>query len=130
MSLKNLVIEGCQFSIEVGGAVIGAGNVSITSPASINSKVKLGVVTKGIYAGQIGVSVSGYTDSAIAGGIGSGVISPSATTMKIDNQAVVLEGDSGQVVLSGTNPQSGSPVSGYTVTVKISVAGQSVVKAE
>lgn len=130
MSLKNVVIEGCQFSIEVGGAVIGAGNVNITSPSSTNSEVVLGVLSKGIYAGQMAVSVAGYTDSAISGGTGSGTISPSATKMKIDSQAVVLEGDSGQVVLSGTNPQSGSPVSGYTVTVKIISAGQSVVKAE
>ena len=41
MSLKNIAIEGCQFSIEVGGAVIGTGNVTVTSTASINSKVNI-----------------------------------------------------------------------------------------
>ena len=124
MSLKNIVIEGCQFSIEVGGAVIGTGNVSVTSLASINSKINIGGLSKGIYAGPMSISVSGYTDSAIAGGSGTGVINPSAQFNKIDGQPVVLEGDSGEVVLTGTNPQSGAPVSGYTVKVKIISAGQ------
>ena len=130
MSLKNVVVEGFQYSIEVGGAVIGSGTVTPTSPASTNTKVKLGAATKGIYAGQIAITVSNYVDAAISQGTGTGFINPSALKNKIDNQAVVLEGDSGQVVLSGVNPQSGSPVSGYTVTVKVSSAGQSVVKAE
>ena len=126
MSLKNIVVENCQFSIEVGGVIIGSGNVSITSTASTNSKVD----GNGIYAGQMAVSVSGYADASITGGSGSGMINPSAQYISVDSMPVVLEGDSGEVVLSGTNPQSGSPVSGYTVTVKVVSAGQSVVIGE
>lgn len=135
--MKNYVVEDCQFSITVDGAVIGTGNVSITSQASTNSKViisanvKKGIyIKKGIYTSPMSISVSGYSDSAISSGSGTGVINSTATNSKIDGQAIMLEGDSGEVVLSGTNPQSGSPVTGYTVTVKIISAGQSTTKGD
>ena len=130
MSLKNIAIEGCQFSIEVGGAVIGTGNVTVTSTASLNSKVNMGGITKGFYAGPMAISVAGYTDASIAGGSGVGVINPSAQKVTIDHLPVILEGDSGDVILTGTNPQSGAPVSGYTVKVKILTAGQTFVIGE
>lgn len=131
MSLKNYVVEDCQFNITVGGLVIGAGNVNITSPASTNSKVIIGEgIKKGVYTGPMNIAVSGYSDSAISGGSGSGVINSTANNNKIDGKPVMLEGDSGEVVLSGTNPQSGSPITGYTVTVKIVSAGQSTVKGD
>ena len=129
--MKYYVVEDCQFSITVGGAVIGTGNVSITSQASTNSKVIISAnVKKGIYTSPMSISVSGYSDSAISSGSGTGVINSTATNSKIDGQAIMLEGDSGEVVLSGTNPQSGSPVTGYTVTVKIISAGQSTTKGD
>ena len=130
MSLKNVVVEECQFEISVGGAVIGSGNVSISSAASINTKVIVGVQKKGVYAGAMSISVSNYADASIAQGTGAGVITPSATKTKVDNQPVVLEGDSGEVVLSGVIPGTTTAVTGYTVTVKINSAGQSTVKAE
>lgn len=130
MSLKNIAIEGCQFSIEVGGAVIGTGNVTVTSTASLNSKVNIGGIAKGFYAGPLAISVAGYTDASIAGGSGVGVINPSAQKVTVDHLPVILEGDSGDVVLTGTNPQSGAPVSGYTVKVKILTAGQTFVIGE
>ena len=131
MSLKNVVVEDCQFIITVGGVVIGTGNVSINSLASANSKAIISEgVKKGIYTSPLSVTVSGYTDASISGGSGTGVINSTALKNKVDGSAVMLEGDSGEVVLSGTNPQSGSPVTGYTVTVKIISAGQTVVKAE
>lgn len=130
MSLKNIAIEGCQFSIEVGGAVIGTGNVTVTSTASLNSKVNMGGITKGFYAGPMAISVAGYTDASIAGGSGVGVINPSAQKVTIDHLPVILEGDSGDVILTGTNPQSGAPVSGYTVKVKVLTAGQTFVIGE
>ena len=130
MSLKNIVVEDCQFSIEVGGAVIGTGNVSVTSTASTNSKIKIGEVSKGIYTGPMAISVSGYTDGSISGGSGTGVINSSAQKVTVDTLPVILEGDSGDVVLTGTNPQSGAPVSGYTVKVKVISAGQMFVIGE
>lgn len=131
MSLKNYVVEDCQFSISVGGVVIGSGNVMINSPASTNSKVIISEgVKKGIYTSPVSITVSGYSDAAISGGSGSGVINSTAMHNKIDGKAVLLEGDSGEVILSGTNPDSGSPVTGYTVTVKIISAGQSTVKGD
>jgi hypothetical protein len=130
MSLKNIAVKDFQYNINVGGAVIGSGNLSVNTPVSTNAKVIVGVDKKGIYAGSLNITVSNYADINISQGTGVGVINPSATKTKVDNQFVVLEGDSGDVVLSGVHPQSGSPVSGYTVNVKIISAGQTVVKAE
>ncbi|MBO7692547.1 MAG: hypothetical protein J6W16_07285 [Methanobrevibacter sp.] len=128
--MKNVVVEGCQFIITVGGTVIGTGNVNISSLPSTNTKVILGEVKKGVYAGPMSISVAGYTDAAISSGTGAGVITPSSQHNTVDTLPVVLEGDSGEVVLSGVNPQSGGPVTGYTVTIKIQSAGQSYYKAD
>lgn len=131
MSMKYYVVEDCQFEISVDGAVIGMGNVDITSSASTNSKVIISEgVKKGIYTSPMQISVSGYSDSSISGGSGTGVINSTAQNNKIDGSAIMLEGDSGEVVLNGTNPQSGSPVTGYTVSVKIISAGQSTTKGD
>ena len=131
MSLKNIVVEDCQFSITVGGVVIGSGEVSINSLASSNSKVIINEgVKKGIYTSPMSITVSGYSDPAISGGSGTGVINSTAIKNKIDGSLIMLEGDSGEIILSGTNPDSGSPVTGYAVTVKIISAGQTVSKAE
>lgn len=130
MSLKNVAVEDFQYNINVSGAVIGSGNLSIGTQASNKVKVIVGTNKKGVYAGPVNITVSNYADVNIANGTGTGVINPSSTKNKIDSLAVVLEGDSGDVVLSGEHPQSGNPVTGYTVNVKIISAGQTVVKAE
>ena len=130
MSLKNVVVEDCQFEISVNGAIIGSGNVNITSLASTNTKVVSGEQKKGVYAGVMNISVSNYADTNISMGAGMGVINPSAQKTSVDGNAVILEGDSGDVTLTGVHPISGEPVINYSVTVKISSAGQTVVKAE
>lgn len=119
--MKNVVVTGCQFQISVGGAVIGSGVVTPTSTPDL----KIICNNKNIYDSPLAISVSGYTDSAIANGMGNGTIVTSA----VKTNKVILEGDSGNVVLSGVNPQTGAPVSGYTVNVKITSAGQSKVVA-
>ena len=128
--MKNFVVEGCQFIITVEGVVMGEGNVEITSLASSNSKVIMGVQKKGIYAGPMSVAVSGYSDTKITGGSGSGAITPSAQHNTIDHLPVVLEGDSGTVILSGTNAETSVPISAYPVTVKVISAGQTFVKGD
>lgn len=124
--MKNIAVSGCTFSITVGGAIIGSGNVSVTGTASQNTKID----GMGVYTSPLAIAVAGYSDAAISGGSGSGVINSTAQKVTVDQMPVILEGDSGEVVLSGTNPQSGSPVSGYTVTVKVLSAGQISVKGE
>lgn len=128
--LKNVVVKDFQYIITVGGVVLGSGDLEVSTLPSSNTKVKVGSADKGVYAGPMSVTVSNYVDPSITSGTGTGIITPSASKVNVDQLPVVLEGDSGEVVLSGSNPQSGSPVTGYTVTVKIISAGQSVVKAE
>lgn len=128
--LKNVVVKDFQYIITVGGVVLGSGDLEVSTLPSSNTKVKVGSVDKGVYAGPMSVTVSNYVDPSITSGTGPGIITPSASKVTVDQLPVMLEGDSGEVILSGSNPQSGSPVTGYTVTVKIISAGQSVVKAE
>ena len=124
--MKLIAVDGCTFSITVGGLVIGEGNVSVTGTASTNTKID----QKGVYTGPLAISVAGYTDIAISGGSGVGVISSTAKSVKVDSLPVILQGDSGEVALSGTNPSSDAPVTGYPVTVKVLVAGQTSVQGE
>ena len=128
--MKNVAVQGCEFGISVAGVEVESGEVTVTSEPSTNNNVILNDERKGVYAGPMNITVSNFADSSISQGTGTGIIEPSAQHYFIDQQPVVLEEDSGTVSLSGVNPQSGSPVSGYSVTVKIKDAGQSVVTAE
>lgn len=127
---KNVAVKDCEFAILKAGVEIESGTVTVSSSPSTNSKFVSGIEKKGIYAGIMNITVSGYSDSNIAQGTGTGVITPSAVNNFIDDNAMVLEGDSGTAVLSGVHPISGVPVTGYSVTVKIKNAGQSNIKAE
>ena len=127
---KNVAVKDCEFAILKAGVEIESGTVTVSSLPSTNSKFVSGVEKKGIYAGVMNITVSGYSDASISQGTGSGTITPSAVNNFIDNEAIVLEGDSGTAILTGVNPQSGQPVTDYEVTVKIKNAGQSNIKAE
>ena len=128
--LKNVAVKDCEFVIIVSGVEVNSGIVTVNSLPSANSKYVSGEIKKGIYAGTMNITVSGYSDSNISQGMGPGNINPSAAHVFIDHNAVVLEGDSGTAILSGINPQTEEPITGYSVTVKIKDAGQSVIKAE
>lgn len=114
--MKNIVVKGCDFSVDD----IPFNGVSITSPASITNKCD----GKASYSGDIVIAVTNWIDDGIAQGTGVGTLSGSAKKTKIDDKNAVLEGDDCDVILSGVDPKSGSPVTGYSVKVKITGAGQ------
>lgn len=120
MTNKFVAVEGCTLTLSSGTAV----SINITSPASTTDKAS----KKGIYFGTLSISIQGFTSEKIdAGGIGIGVLNPTANYVNSHGQKVVRVDDvSEQITVTGT--KSGNPATDI-VTVKISNAGQNKVKA-
>lgn len=123
---KNVVVEGCQFSLPVSTT----GRVSITSQPE-NSLV---INNKKIYAGTMSISVSNFTSLVVTNGDGSGSGTINGTSIEEGNgKKLLLEGDSCSITISGTaNYGTSDPKHPVTevIEVKISDAGQGVVVAE
>lgn len=120
--MKNVAVEGCQLT-----ANTGIGNISITTPASTNTKVD----SKGVYAGTLTISITGLSGSGFTNGSGVGTLTGSAQNSKIDNQAIVLEGDQSDVITVKATTTSTPPTQIEVPTiVTIVSAGQTVMKAE
>lgn len=122
--MKNVAVVGCTVTLSPGTGV-----AQITTQASLKVKAD----GKGVYFGNIDVSVSGYSDSTITvPGSGSGkiTIQPSAQKVKVEGDYVILEGDSGDAMIDGMAQQGQAQVAVKSkVTAKIEVAGQMKVKA-
>ena len=134
--MKNYVVEGCSFDIYENGIVNPSGTVTITSTASTNTKVD----GTGVYTNLI-VTVASFSSidpnhQPWISGSGSTItpaqISASAQNNKIDGSAVVLEGDEAtNVTILGQKQQGQTAVPEQTtVTIKVSSAGQTVVKGD
>ena len=122
--MKNVAVVGCTVTLSPG-----EGMKQITTQASLKVKAD----GKGVYFGNIDVSVSGYSDNTITvPGSGSGTITikPSAKKVKVDGDYVILEGDNGDAMIDGMAQQGQTQVAVKSkVTAKIEVAGQMKVKA-
>ena len=122
MSLKNIAVKGCTLELQSG-----TGDIEITGTES--TKVKAD--GKAVYT-EINFSISNYMGGNITNGDGQGTgsIIASAQKVKVEGNAVILEGDeSATITLDGTQPgPSGSQPATATDTVKVSDAGQSKVK--
>ena len=122
--MKNVAVVGCTVTLNPGTGV-----AQITTQASLKVKAD----GKGVYFGNIDVSVSGYSDNTITvPGSGSGTITikPSAQKVKVEGDYVILEGDSGDAMIDGMAQQGQTQVAVKSkVTAKIEVAGQMKVKA-
>lgn len=119
--MKNIAVQGC---------VLDCAFAQITSLPDSKSKVD----GLGIYCGSINIQISGYSSSVITvsgSGTGSGTLQPTSNHVKIGGKAVVLEGDEVTITVNGqaTSGTSTVPMS-ELVTVKITNAGQNVVKGE
>jgi len=115
--MKSLAVEGLTLNSS-------SGNAQIVSQAS--QKVK---ATNGIYKSPLQVSINGASQGTCQNANGSGVISATATKVLIEGSPSIREGDTGVVVVDGTNSTNGSPCS-FTVTVTVSDAGQNRTKGE
>ena len=122
--MKNVAVVGCTVTLSPGKGV-----AQISTQASLKVKAD----GKGVYFGNIDVSVSGYFDNTITvPGSGSGTITikPSAQKVKVEGDYVILEGDSGDAMIDGMAQQGQTQVAVKSkVTAKIQFAGQSKVKA-
>ena len=148
MSLKNVVVEGCQFEIYEGGLLNPSGTVSVDNTPVTGSVVSQNtkVDGKGVYT-TLKVTVSGFSSTLIPSWIplsGStttpvgvsvpGVIVSSALYNKVDGDAVFLEGDQAASVTIWGKVQSGQTTVDTPTTVSIKIkangAGQNKMKAE
>jgi hypothetical protein len=126
---KEIGVDGLTIGHGIGSTCSG-GTFTITSVPSL--KVKAG--GKGVYKGTLSFTWSGgnHIGGVPATALGSGTINFSSSKVKADNQFVIRLDDTG--TMSGTYTQPGSPpVPGILFSnqpVKISNAGQTVVKAE
>lgn len=122
MSLKNVVVEGCSLV-----ANTGLGTIKIETPAS--EKVKAN--NSKVYAGTLSISISNLAGTGFTNGSGIGTLTGSAMKNKIDGQPVVLEGDQSDEILVNATTTSSPPTQIQVPTiVTITVAGQTVYKAE
>ena len=148
MSLKNVVVEGCQFEIYEGGLLNTSGVVSVDNTPVTGSVVSKNtkVDGKGVYT-TLKVTVSGFTANLIpnwiplsgstttpAGVSVPGVFQSSALYNKVDGDAVFLEGDQAAAVTIYGKVQAGQSTVDTPTVVSIKVksggAGQDKMKAE
>lgn len=115
--MKNIAVQGCQLDCPFAQIM--------TSP---KTSVKCG--EKATYAGDLNISISGYSGQGITGGAGSGTLQSTSQYVKIEGEKVVLEGDKTTIPISvtGTTPSGASAT--VPVTVTIISAGQTYVKGE
>lgn len=125
--MKNAVVEGCTLELSSGSGMIQIN----TSPSTKGS-----VQGKGIYKGTMNISVSGFTSTNVSSwisgsGSGNGVIIGSSTKNMLEKQPILKEEDSCTITINGQK-KTGSSTSPATdvITVKITNAGQSVMKVE
>ena len=127
--MTNIAVKGC--TLELSPASSPEATVTITTPASTTTKAD----GNAVYSGPLSITIAGYTGGAITVA-GSGattspaILQPGATKYKVDGKAVVLEGDSTTVVVTGL-ATAGTTTTTATqqVTIKIKSAGQSKCKA-
>jgi|GEM_PF-3846592 len=125
--MKNAVVEGCTLELSSGSGMI---------QINTNPSTKGSVQGKEIYKGTMNISVSGFTSTNVpswipGSGSGNGVIIGSATKNMLENQPIIKEEDSCTITINGQK-QTGTNTSPATdvITVKITNAGQSVMKVE
>ena len=120
---KNIAVDGCTLEFQAGGS----GTITITGTPS--TKVKAD--GKAVYK-EIKFAISGYNGQDITNsdGAGQGSIIASAQKVKVEGNAVILEGDvSASITINGTTTSKGSQKPAVAVeVVKVTDAGQSKVK--
>lgn len=120
--MKYVAVEGMTLSFgdnEVGSVELG-------SPSE-----KVLVDGKGVYAGQVTISLSDVANATVHGveGSGNGVFVPSSLKCDADGEALLLEGDKAYVSVMGKNSETGVDLP-WVVMVEIVSAGQNSVSAE
>lgn len=119
--MKYVAVEG--MTLDFGDTTVLDESVTL-GPASFNTSVD----GKGVYAGPLAISVVGAQKEDYMGGSGAGIFSPGAQKVSVDGLKVLLEGDEATFEVVGVNAEA-VPVA-WTVTAKVTSAGQTVMKAD
>lgn len=127
---KPIVVEGCTLQFQNGGSPNTA--ISIT-PGQTSMKVKAG--GKAVYK-TLKFTISGYTAPSTKptwiplSGSGQGEITATSQKVKVEGNAVILEGDvSATITINGQEQQGQTVVPAvFTETVKVTAAGQNKAK--
>lgn len=121
---KNIAVDGAELQLTPGN-----GQISISGVTS--TKVKFD--GKEAYKGKISFSISAYSGpncTVPSSGSGSGDIEGSAQFVKVEGEAVVLEGDKVTVQVNGKRQAGQTQVPAVdSVTVTVVDASQSSAKA-
>lgn len=114
--MKTVITEDNSFQILVSGVVIGTGTVDIMSTPSEKMKIE----NKKVYTSPMNITIKDYKDTNIKQSVPviANIIG-SSQKIKLNNQALVLDGDSVDVIISGIHPITGVPVPSYGITVKV-----------
>ena len=128
MSLKYIVVDGCQLQFQNGGQ----GTINI-NPGQTSTKVKAG--GKVVYK-TIKFTVTNYVGGEITIPLpppaisGSGEINASSAHVKVEGNKVILEGDtSATITMNGQKPSGSSTVPATNdEVIKVVSAGQTKVK--
>lgn len=85
----------------------------------------------GVYSGDVQVTVASAVFSGYVAANLSFTLHPSAEYSSVDGSKALLEGDtSDTVTASGSNPELSPQQLDFPITIKVSIAGQTSVKAE
>lgn len=127
MTLKALMNGNGTVDHDIGSLVSG-GTFSILSVPSVNVQADNAGVYRGTINGTFtGGNASGFEPGSVAG---AWSISPTATAVNVDGQAVVRDGDIGTLTATGTIPPPTGGTGPVTGTVVVNNAGQGVVNGD
>ena len=118
--MKLIAVQGCTLIATPSGVA------KITSPAATDVMVD----NKGAYFGTLSISVSGATSGSASGGEGVGTLIGTSKNCTNHGQPAVLENDECSVSVTGTSTKPPYNPETWTVTVKISVAGQTSMSSD
>lgn len=120
--MADLAVLGCEIKITSGQS---SELIVVTTPPSTDNLVGV----KGIYFGDIDVSLSAITQGNLTCASGKITISGTADNiLNADGDKAVQEGDSGTATLTFTDSSSGA-TSPIPVTIEVKKAGQTDVTA-
>lgn len=123
--MRPVAVEGCTVDVS-GPDIDNFSGIVVTSVPSLH----VAVDGNGAYSGTLDGIVPSIALSGgfVAAGVAFSIMAGASYVLN-DGAALLLEGDSVDVAITGTNPTTGA-TKGATATIKISKAGQATVEAE
>lgn len=112
--MKPIAVQGCKLT------VTPPGDAKITTPPETDVIID----NKNAYFGTLSITVSNATTTGADSGTGTGTLSGSSVNTTNHNKKAVLQDDECKIKVTGKQTSHPFSTTSWTVTVKISVAGQ------